>query len=99
MKIFYKPFGIIAGIIGAKLGSKVFQSIWGSIDALAPPEPTAGDAPLVQVVAAAALEAATMAAIGAVVDRSAAGTFHYLFGAWPGKSRAAKTKDDDYSVE
>jgi hypothetical protein len=99
MKIFYKPFGIVAGIIGAKLGAKVFQGIWGSFDALTPPEPTAGDAPLVQVAAAAALEAATMAAMGAVVDRSAARTFHYLFGAWPGKSRAAKRADGGYSAE
>jgi hypothetical protein len=98
MKIFYKPFGIVAGIIGAKLGSKVFQSIWGSFDALAPPEPTAGDAPIAKVAAAAALEAATMAATGAVVDRVAASTFHYLFGAWPGKSRKAKTADDDQSA-
>lgn len=94
MKIFYKPFGIVAGIIGARLGSKAFQAVWGRVDSLAPPEPTAGDAPLPQVVAAAALEAATMAAIGAVVDRAAASTFHYLFGAWPGKSRAAQPLPD-----
>ncbi|HWF53418.1 MAG TPA: DUF4235 domain-containing protein [Solirubrobacteraceae bacterium] len=95
MKIFYKPFGIVAGIVGARLGSKAFQSVWGRFDTLAPPEPTAGDAPLPQVVAAAALEAATMAAIGAVVDRAAATTFHYLFGAWPGKNRVKKTAEQD----
>jgi len=87
MKIFYKPFGIVAGVIGARLGRQVFQGLWGSIDTLTPPEPTAGDAPLGKVVAAAALEAATMAAIGAVVDRMAARSFHYLFGFWPGKKR------------
>ncbi len=92
MKIFYKPFGVIAGVIGAKVGQRVFAGVWGRLDALAPPEPTAGDAPLPQVVAAAALEAATMAAIGALVDRGAASTFHYLFGAWPGKSRRAKAE-------
>ena len=87
MKIFYKPFGIVSGIIGARLGRKVFGRIWGSIDTLTPPDPTAGDAPLSKVVVAAALEAATMAAIGAVVDRAAASTFHYLIGTWPGKRR------------
>ena len=94
MKIFYKPLGAIAGIIGAKLGQRVFASVWVHVDALAPPEPTAGDAPLPKVVAAAALEAATMAAIGAVVDRAAASTFHYLFGAWPGRSQREKTADE-----
>ena len=87
MKLFYKPFGIVSGIIGARVGRKVFQRIWGSIDTLTPPDPTAGDAPLGKVVAAAALEAATMAATGALVDRVAASTFHYLIGIWPGKKR------------
>jgi hypothetical protein len=87
MKVFYKPFGIVSGIIGARVGRKVFQRIWGSIDSLTPPDPTAGDAPLSKVVAAAALEAATMAAAGAIVDRAAASTFHYLIGIWPGKKR------------
>ena len=36
MKIFYKPFGIIAGIIGGKLGSKVFNQVWGSFEELQP---------------------------------------------------------------
>lgn len=94
MKIFYKPFGIIAGMIGAKVGQRVFAKVWARVDMLAPPEPTAGDAPLPKVVAAAALEAATMAAIGAVVDRAAASTFHYLFGAWPGKSQQEKTEEE-----
>jgi hypothetical protein len=87
MKIFYKPFGIVSGIVGARVGRKVFQRIWGSIDTLSPPDPTAGDAPLGKVVAAAALEAATMAAIAAIFDRVAASTFHYLIGAWPGRTR------------
>ena len=91
MKLFYKPFGIVSGIIGVKLGQKTFASVWSNLDPIAPPDPTAGDAPLGKIVAAAALEAATMAAIGAVVDRAAAGAFHYLFGAWPGKTRSEKT--------
>ena len=87
MKIFYKPFGIVSGIVGARVGRKVFQRIWGSIDSLTPPDPTAGDAPLVKVVSSAALEAATMAATGALFDRVAASVFHYLIGTWPGKNR------------
>jgi hypothetical protein len=87
MKLFYKPFGLVSGLIGARVGRKVFQRIWGSIDTLSPPDPTAGDAPLSKVVAAAALEAATMAAIAAIVDRAAASVFHYLIGFWPGRTR------------
>jgi len=42
------------------------------------------------VVAAAALEAATMAGIGAAVDRAGARAFHYLTGIWPGETRAGE---------
>src|SRR5581483_3366068 len=99
MKIFYKPFGIVSGIIGARVGRKVFQRIWGAIDNLTPPDPTAGDAPLGKVVAAAALEAATMAAIGATVDRAAASTFHYLIGIWPGRERSLNPEIAEQAAE
>jgi len=95
MRFLYKPFGLVAGIVGAKVGQRTFQSIWRQLDAAAPPEATAGDAPLAKVVAAAALEAATMAAIGAIVDHAAASAFHQLFGAWPGKTQAQKTAEED----
>ncbi len=99
MKIFYKPFGIISGVVGAKLGQRAFSSVWQHIEPAPPPDATAGDASLPKVVAAAALEAATMAAIAAIVDRASASAFHYLFGAWPGKSRKAKAEAGDTSVD
>lgn len=99
MKIFYKPFGIISGIIGAKLGQRVFKSVWQKIEPTPPPDATAGDASLPMVVAAAALEAATMATMGAIVDRASAAAFHYLFGAWPGKSRQDKAAKGDFHVD
>jgi hypothetical protein len=39
------------------------------------------------VVGAAALEAATMAGVGAAVDRAGARAFHHLTGIWPGDKR------------
>lgn len=85
MKVLYKPFGIAAGVIGAKLGRNAFKALWGRIDAADPPEPTTEEASFPKVVAAAALEAATMAAIAAAVDRGSARAFHHLTGIWPGK--------------
>ena len=32
MKLLYKPFGIIAGLIAARLGHSVFKQIWSQID-------------------------------------------------------------------
>ena len=63
MKILYKPFGIIATLIGAKIARGIFQTLWSRIDPDAPPSPTTEDASFPKIVGAAALEAATMAAV------------------------------------
>jgi len=90
VKILYKPFAIIAALIGARLGRSVFKQVWGIVDDADPPPPTTAEASLSKVVGAAALEAATMAAVGAAVDRASARWFHYLTGFWPGQKRARK---------
>jgi hypothetical protein len=84
MKLLYKPFGIIAGVIGAKIGQSVFRSVWAKVDPAEPPKPGAPEASLGKVVAASALEAATLAGVGAAVDRLGMRWFHYLTGIWPG---------------
>jgi hypothetical protein len=88
MKIFYKPFALIAGLIGARVARSIFKALWSRIDhEEQPPKPTTEEASFPKVVGAAALEAATMAAVGAVFDRASARTFHHLFGIWPGEQR------------
>jgi uncharacterized membrane protein YeaQ/YmgE (transglycosylase-associated protein family) len=84
MKILYKPFAIIAGLIGARIAKSIFKALWSRIDEAEPPKPTTADASFPKVVGAAALEAATMAGVGAAVDRAGAATFHHLTGIWPG---------------
>jgi Protein of unknown function (DUF4235) len=93
MKILYKPFAIIASAIAARLGRSVFKTIWAKIDSAAPPEPTTQQASLPKVVGAAALEAATMAGVGAAVDRASARTFEHLTGFWPGKRQQEPEED------
>lgn len=87
MKILYKPFGIIAGIIGAKIADNLFKTIWTRFDEEDPPRALTAGASLPKVVGAAALEAATVAAVGAAVDRAGAKAFHHLTGIWPGEHR------------
>jgi hypothetical protein len=88
MKILYKPFGIIASLVGARIANKIFRTLWIRIDDKAPPSATTAEASFQKVVGAAALEAATTAAIGAAVDRASARTFQYLTGIWPGERHA-----------
>jgi hypothetical protein len=85
MRLFYKPLALLAGMISARLGQRAFKQLWAQIDEAEPPAPTSGDGSTAKVVAAAALEAATMAAIAAAVSRASARWFHYLTGVWPEK--------------
>ena len=84
MKLLYKPFGLIAGFIAARIAKRLFTAIWSKVDDTAPPEPTAPSATFAKAVAGKTLEAAIMAGVAAAVDRFGAKTFHHLFGAWPG---------------
>lgn len=85
MKLLYKPFAIIAGIIASRLGRTVFKSLWAKIDEDPPPRPDTGEASMGKVVGAQALQAGVMAAAAAVVHRLFARSFHHLVGEWPEK--------------
>jgi hypothetical protein len=90
MKILYKPFAIIAGLISARIAKAIFKALWSRIDDAEPPKPTTAGASFPKVVGAAALEAATMAGVGAAVDRAGARTFQHLTGIWPGDKQPEK---------
>lgn len=85
MKLLYKPFGIIAGLIAGRLGRSVFRSLWTRIDDEPPPKPGTGEGSLGKVVGAQALQAGVMAAVAAAVNRMFARSFHHLAGSWPEK--------------
>lgn len=85
MKILYKPFAIIAGLIAARIGKTIFTKLWSKIDDQEPPEATAPSATFPKAVGAKVLEAATMAGVAAAADRASAKAFHHLTGFWPGK--------------
>jgi uncharacterized protein DUF4235 len=85
MRLLYKPFSIIAGLIAARLSRSVFQSIWAKIDDEPPPIPGSGEGSVAKVVGAQALQAGVMAAVAAGVDRGFARVFHHLIGIWPKK--------------
>lgn len=85
MKLLYKPFSIIAGVIAGRLGRSAFRSLWSKIDEKPPPAPGTGEASLAKVVGAQALQAGVMGGVAALVSRLFASSFHHLIGAWPEK--------------
>jgi hypothetical protein len=85
MKLLYKPFGIIAGVIAARLARKLFTAVWGTIDEQAPPKVGTEQTTLPKVVGAAVIEAATYAATRATVERASLKWFQFLTGIWAGQ--------------
>ncbi len=87
MKLLYKPFGIVLGLLAGFAGRQVFNAIWGKLDDEEPPEATTELAPWGKVLAAAALQGAIFAVVRAAVNRAGAKSFEHLTGVWPGERR------------
>jgi hypothetical protein len=84
MKLIYKPFGIILGILAGLVSRKVFEAVWGMLDNEEPPKPTTKEADWPKVLAAAAVQGVTFKVTRAAVDRAGAKGFHHITGVWPG---------------
>jgi hypothetical protein len=85
MKLIYKPFAVVLGLLAGFLARKVFSVIWSKIDDEDPPRANTERAPWPKVLGAAALQGATFAATKAAVERSGAKSFQHLTGVWPGE--------------
>lgn len=85
MKLLYKPFGIILGLIAGFAGRKAFDVVWGKIDDSDPPKATTELAPWAKVLGAAALQGAIFAVVRAAVNRAGAKSYEHLTGVWPGE--------------
>jgi len=90
VKLLYKPFGLILGIIGGLLGKQLFDYVWTKLDDAEPPEATTLETTWPKVLAAAAVEGVSFKLTRAAVDRYGAKGFHYLTGVWPGEREPEK---------
>jgi Protein of unknown function (DUF4235) len=85
MRLLYKPFAIITGLLARLLGRQTFRAVWGRVDEEPPPQPLTGEGSTAKVVAARALQAGVMGGAAALVERMAARAFHHTIGIWPKK--------------
>ncbi len=92
-KLVYTPFSIVFGLLGARVGKKAFNAIWGSVSDEPKPSAKEPEISLGRVAASAALEGATLAAATAVARQLSVRAFHHVFGVWPVKPKR-KTADD-----
>ncbi len=84
MKLIYKPFGIIMGLLAGLVSKKIFNFVWGRFDDAEPPKPTTREASTAKVLSAAALQGIVFKTVRAAVDRQGAKGFAYATGTWPG---------------
>jgi Protein of unknown function (DUF4235) len=84
VKLIYKPFGIIFGILAGIVSKKLFEQVWGLVDEEEPPKPTTKYSSLPKVLGAAAVQGITFKVTRAAVDRAGARGFEHLTGFWPG---------------
>lgn len=86
LKALYKPFGIIASVLGGILAGKVFSRVWQSLTGEdEKPKATDYDRTWTEVLAAAAVQGAVFGGVKALVDRAGATGFAKATGAWPGE--------------
>ena len=98
-KLLYSPFSIVAGIIGARLGRKLFERLWAKVDERSPPpSPIQGETDWRKAVGGAALEAAAYAGTKATVNYLSAKSFHHLTGLWPVKPEQNGAVPEDAAV-
>ena len=87
MRILYRPFGIVLGLIAGYLSKTVFNFIWSRIDDEEAPKPTIEGQSWGKVLAAAAVQGMVFQTVRAAVNRGGAEGFQYLTGVWPGEKQ------------
>jgi Protein of unknown function (DUF4235) len=92
MKLIYKPFGLIIGLIAGFGSKKLFEAIWGVFDEEEPPKPVTKDAGWPKILAAAAFQGVVFKVVRAGVDRAGAKGFNYFTGTWPGPKTTEKSQ-------
>jgi hypothetical protein len=89
VRLLYKPFGLIAGIIGGMLARAAFRRLWRAVaDEENAPSAKDRDRAWREIVAAAAVQGAVFGGVKALVDRAGATGYEQLTGVWPGKTQA-----------
>jgi hypothetical protein len=92
MKLLYKPFGIVFGILAGFASKKIFEAVWGIFDNEEPPKPTTQQTTWPKVIGAAVVEGVAFKVTRAAVDRAGAQGFAHLTGFWPGQKTTGKSQ-------
>lgn len=86
-KILYRPWGMIASLLGGLIAGQVFQRVWKALDPDSsedPPKPLESEYRLPKVLVAALIQGAIFSVVKALINRGGARAFERWTGEWPG---------------
>ena len=70
-KILYRPWGLVASLLGGLIAGQIFQQVWKRLD----PD---------KILIAALIQGAIFSAVRALINRGGARVFERWTGEWPG---------------
>lgn len=86
MKLLYKPFAIVAGLLASRAAGAIFKKLWAFLAKETEiPQAMEQSRGWTEVVAAAMLKGAVFGGVKAFVDRTFATEYFRRTGVWPGK--------------
>ena len=86
-KILYRPWGLVASLVGGLVAGQVFQQVWKRVDPAGtddPPKPLESEYPLQKILLAALVQGAIFSVVRALINRGGARLFERWTGEWPG---------------
>jgi hypothetical protein len=86
-KILYRPWGLVASLLGGLIAGQIFQQVWKRADPDSsddPPTPLQSEYRLPKVLIAALVQGAIFSAVRALINRGGARAFERWTGEWPG---------------
>jgi hypothetical protein len=86
-KILYRPWGLVASLLGGLIAAQIFQQLWKRLDPESPedpPKPLQSEYRLPKVLLAALVQGALFSVIKALINRGGARAFERWTGEWPG---------------
>jgi hypothetical protein len=86
-KILYRPWGLVASLVGGLIAGQIFQQVWKKVDPASPddpPTPLQSEFSLKKILVAAVVQGAIFSVVRAVINRGGARVFERWTGEWPG---------------
>jgi hypothetical protein len=86
-KILYRPWGMVASLLGGLIASQIFQQVWKRVDPDSsddPPKPLESEYGLRKILIAALVQGAIFSVVRALINRGGARLFERWTGEWPG---------------